>query len=180
MKRYPVVGIAGKARTGKDTIAALLLELGTASYRYAFADPIRAMLQAGLRIDMDADDWQVRKERTVAWLGVTPRRLMQTLGTEWGRQLINPDIWVNEAQLQWMERGPGMAISDVRFDNEADWIRRIGGKIVHVRRHAAPLAEAHSSEDGITVAPADILLDNSGTVAELRARLIELFIRPAS
>lgn len=177
MPRYPVIGIAGKARSGKDTLAQILLQLGVARYRYSFAGPIRAMLKAGLGIDMDDPDWANRKERSVAHLGVTPRRLMQTLGTEWGRETIHRDIWVKEAQLHFMENGAGMVVTDVRFENEAEWIRLIGGLVVHIERSSAPPVEAHASEGGVTVSSGDAIVFNHGSRDELRAQVAELFIR---
>lgn len=175
MKQFPVIGLAGRARVGKDSVAEMLLRIGAARYRYSFAAPIKAMLLAAFRIDMDGPDWAYRKEQAVPHLGVSPRRLAQTLGTEWGRQMIHPDIWVKEAQLHMMENGPGMVISDVRFDNEAEWVRLIGGKVIHITRTDAPVVRPHASENGVPTHDGDWHLDNSGTLAELRTRVAELF-----
>ena len=180
MRHFPVIGIAGKAGTGKDTIAQLLLELGVARYRYGFADPLRAMLKAGLHIDMDDPDWQARKERSVAHLGKSPRQLLQTLGTDWGRNLVHPDIWIKEAQYAWMEQGKGMVIPDVRFPNEAAWIRLIGGQVLHVRRFTAPLVHQHASEDGLAVLDPDWLVVNDGDLEALRGELVALFIKDSA
>lgn len=177
MKPYPVIGLTGRARSGKDTVAAILIDTGLARYQYGLADPIRAMLKAGLRIDMDAADWQQRKEEALAHLGVTPRRLMQTLGTEWGRNLVHENVWIGEAQQTLAALGQGMVISDVRFPNEAEWIRKIGGRIIHVHRRDAPPVEAHSSEGGVSFTDNDRLLDNSGTLDELRTKVLALFGR---
>jgi hypothetical protein len=86
MTIHPVIGIAGRARAGKSTAAELLLRIGAGRYLYSFADPIRAMLKAGLDIDLDSPYWQMRKEDPLSdFGGHSPRSLMQTLGTEWGR-----------------------------------------------------------------------------------------------
>lgn len=172
MSRPNIIGIAGAAQSGKDTVANFLLtEIG--GYRYAFANPIRRMLVA-LGIDMDDPYWQARKEVTIPVLGVSPRRLMQTLGTEWGRQLINNDIWLLMAQRRLMQNGAGMIISDVRFENEAAWVRECGGLIIHVHRGDKATVEAHESEAGIAVAPKDCQLFNNGTLEELQLAVREL------
>lgn len=172
MPQAPLIGIAGRARSGKDTVANFIVA-AIGGYRYSFADPVRAML-APLGVDMSDPYWQARKEEPIPALGVSPRRMMQTLGTEWGRQLINPDLWLIMAHQRLLQNGPGMIISDVRFDNEAAWIRKHGGRIIHVIRPDAKAVEAHASEDGIEMQDTDARLFNSGTLEELQLSVREL------
>jgi len=172
MPQAPLIGIAGRARSGKDTVANFIVA-AIGGYRYSFADPIRAML-APLGVDMSDPYWQARKEEPIPALGVSPRRMMQTLGTEWGRQLINPDLWLIMAHQRLLQNGPGMVISDVRFDNEAAWIRKHGGRIIHVIRPDTKAVEAHASEDGIEMQDTDARLFNSGTLEELQLSVREL------
>lgn len=172
MPQPPLIGIAGRARSGKDTVANFIIA-AIGGYRYSFADPIRAMLSP-LGVDMNDPYWQARKEDIIPALGVSPRRMMQTLGTEWGRNLINPDLWIIMAHQRLLQNGPGMVIPDVRFENEAAWIRKHGGRIIHVIRPEAKAVEAHASEDGIEMLDADAQLFNSGTLEELQLSVREL------
>lgn len=172
MPQAPLIGIAGRARSGKDTVANFIIA-AIGGYRYSFADPIRAML-APLGVDMNDPYWQARKEDVIPALGVSPRRMMQTLGTEWGRNLISPDLWLVLAHQRLLRNGPGMVISDVRFENEAAWIRKHGGRIIHVIRPEAKAVEAHASEDGIEMLDTDVQLFNSGTLEELQLSVREL------
>jgi len=172
MPQVPLIGIAGRARSGKDTVANFIVA-AIGGYRYSFADPIRAMLTP-LGVDMSDPYWQARKEDIIPALGVSPRRMMQTLGTEWGRNLINPDLWLVMAHQRLLRNGPGMVISDVRFENEAAWIRKHGGRIIHVIRPEAKAVEAHASEDGIEMQDTDARLFNSGTLEELQLSVREL------
>ena len=172
MPQPPLIGIAGRARSGKDTVANFIIA-AIGGYRYSFADPIRAML-VPLGVDMNDPYWQARKEDVIPALGVSPRRMMQTLGTEWGRQLINPDLWIIMAHQRLLQNGPGMVIPDVRFENEAAWIRKHGGWIIHVIRPEAKAVEAHASEDGIEILDADAQLFNSGTLEELQLSVRKL------
>ena len=172
MPQAPLIGIAGRARSGKDTVANFIIA-AIGGYRYSFADPIRAML-APLGVDMSDPYWQARKEDIIPALGVSPRRMMQTLGTEWGRNLISPDLWLVLAHQRLLRNGPGMVISDVRFENEAAWIRKHGGRIIHVVRPDTKAVEAHASEDGIEMQDTDVRLFNSGTLEELQLSVREL------
>ena len=172
MPQAPLIGVAGRARSGKDTVANFIVA-AIGGYRYSFGDPIRAML-APLGVDMSDPYWQARKEESIPALGVSPRRMMQTLGTEWGRQLINPDLWLIMAHQRLLQNGPGMVVSDVRFDNEAAWIRKHGGRIIHVIRPDTKAVEAHASEDGIEMQDTDARLFNSGTLEELQLSVREL------
>ncbi len=164
---YPVIGIAGLARTGKDTVANFIIA-AVGGYRYSFADPIRDMLRAGLGIDMNDPYWQERKEEPIPALGVSPRHMMQTLGTEWGRNCIKDDLWLLLAQQQLLRHGVGMVIPDIRFENEADWVRRYGGRIIHLSRPEATSVLSHVSESGIERRPEDVALHNNGTLDQLQ------------
>ena len=172
MPQPPLIGIAGRARSGKDTVANFIVA-AIGGYRYSFADPIRAMLTP-LGVDMSDPYWQARKEDIIPALGVSPRRMMQTLGTEWGRNLISYDLWLVLAHQRLLHSGPGMVIPDVRFENEATWVRKHGGRILHVIRPDAKAVEAHASEAGIEMQDADARLFNSGTLEELQLSVREL------
>lgn len=174
LAKAPVIGVAGLARTGKDTLVNFIRAARGHGYRYGFADPIKRMLIA-LNIDCTDPFWIDNKESEIPALGVSLRRLMQTLGTEWGRELINPDLWVILAKQVLADNGPGMLISDVRFENEARWIRSVGGRIIHIRRGIAPLIESHVSEAGIAAEPTDIMIHNNGTLQQLQEAVQELF-----
>lgn len=140
-----------------------------------FAGPLKSMLRAGFGIDFDQKYWQDNKEATIPVLGKSPRQLMQTLGTEWGRDLVNPNVWVILAHDQLNMRGAGMVITDMRFDNEAKWVRSVGGQVIHISRKDAPSVNAHSSESGVQRAPEDLEVANDGSIADLQAYVEERF-----
>lgn len=175
MTMIPIIGIAGRARSGKDTVAGMLMS-SARLYRYAFADPIREMLWAGFQIDTFSAAFDAVKDLPRPDLGgISPRRMMQTLGTEWGRHMVHADVWVLQAARVLRLNGPGMLVTDVRFENEAEWIRAADGLVVHVRRAAAAPVEAHASEAGVAVRERDIVIDNDGTLDDLRARVAVAF-----
>lgn len=137
-----IIGIAGKKRAGKDTLAAgLSSALGMP--RDSFAAPIRAFV--GQITGMRPDELEASKEQPLEWLdGVTPRQMMQTVGTEWGRQSVHAELWVRSLFAR-APRG-GVIVSDVRFPNEADAILARGGIVFRVNRPGQGAGDEHLSE----------------------------------
>lgn len=180
-----LIGLAGRAGTGKSTIARLLCEQH-AFVEIALADPIKRALAAMLDLPRAYLDDPATKETPIAWLrNTTPRRLMQTLGTGWGRQIIADDLWLILARRR-IERLTaqaerqhiaGIVISDLRFANESDLVRALGGTVWHIVRPAPPV-EAHSSEAGITAQPGDRTCDNTGDLDQLETTLDHLLHTP--
>ena len=70
----------------------------------------------------------------ICWMGRTPRYAMQTLGTEWGRDLISPNIWVNIVKHDILKIKGDVVIDDCRFPNEVVMILGLGGVMVYIDR----------------------------------------------
>lgn len=171
-----VIGLTGRARHGKDTVADYLCTHYDLT-RLAFADPIRDMLELGLNI---STQYSVdNKETTIPWIGASYRELAQTLGTEWGRAR-NPDLWLNVMKVKLValaDEFDAIVISDVRFQNEADWVRQIG-TLWHVHRPDAPRIghPNHSSEQGIDYdGDSDHILHNDGSLTALYQTIDRVF-----
>lgn len=174
----PVIGLTGRKRAGKDTTADLLLkELSmqrTPIMRMAFADPIRAGLEAmfgslGLNMRPDLD-----RESPVL-LGRSRRYLMQTLGTEWGRDLVHPDIWIEVAKARLAgaaREGFTVVITDVRMPNEAELIRELGGEVWRVENdRLPPPTDQHVSEIPLHDRLVARTVHNNDTLDELRVEV---------
>lgn len=184
-----LIGLTGPAGAGKDTVAAhLCREHGFISY--AFAKPIKDMLRV---IGVDCDSRE-NKEKPHPVFDKSPRVMAQTLGTEWMRDLICENGWllVMENRLQdirhWEWRcqnepentnlppaPTGVVITDVRFQNEAAFIQHQGGVIWHIERSNVVAVAPHTSESGVPILAGDLVLANSGTIAELH-RLVDIAI----
>lgn len=168
-----LIGIAGPAGSGKDTAARYLVEC-RGFRKDSFASPLKAGLSAMLSIDPILFEDNKFKESMIEDLGCTSRHLLQTLGTDWGREIIHKDIWVILKKREYQSNHKGLVVfSDVRFENEAEFIRS-NGFIIHIKGRDTYLdedASKHQSEDGIEIKPNDQILDNSGTLRQLEKRL---------
>lgn len=175
-----LIGLHGRAGAGKDTVGAMLVARKTEMVaRLAFAQPLKDMLTAGLR-DLGVT-WQLladrtHKERRIEAIGRSPRELLQTLGTEWGRQMVHPDLWLRIAatRLEYHRQyASATVITDVRFDNEANWVRAQGGEIWHVlRKYGDNVAPLHVSEHGIEMhAGVDSVVMNDEGLEQLEAEV---------
>lgn len=125
-----IIGLAGKIGAGKTT-AALDLCDNYGFTRNRFAGPIKDMMRA-LGLTEQEIDGDLKNSPCPLLCGRTPRHAMQTLGTEWGRDLIHPDFWVSV----WKSRcsSDRIVADDVRFPNEAAAIRAMGGKVIMIKR----------------------------------------------
>lgn len=166
MNNIKVIGLCGPARSGKDTAADYLLKhLPHGWTKASFADPIKQMARGlGLTHDQLFGDL---KDVDAPALGCTPRKILQTLGTEWGRELIHPDIWVRAMvlKLQCLSDG-GFVMPDVRFENEAKFVRE-HGVLIHITGrfdNGDSQVEQHISEAGIKLEPGDIPARNEGSI----------------
>ena len=142
-----LVGICGLIGSGKDTVAGALVSIGWE--RYSMARPLKDMTAQlfGWPRDMvegDTEESRHWREQPDKWwserlgLTVTPRWALQYIGTEVMRKNLHDEIWVARMEKFYIEQQGHIVISDVRFPNEIEAIRRLGGEIWHVRRPPLP------------------------------------------
>jgi hypothetical protein len=176
-----IIGLTGPAGSGKDTVRQML-EQNHHCTGLAFADPMRAMLAPLLDLCGVGNEWMTQrelKELPIPGLGQSYRVLAQRLGTEWGRS-IDPDFWVKVAAASMAEvmniKDPDtvFVISDVRFDNEAQWVKDHGGVIWHIHRPAAQAVAAHQSENGIRPELVDANILNNNTLSDLDVKVMQM------
>lgn len=174
-----IVALTGAAGSGKSTVADYLVE-HYGYQRVKFADPLKNMLRA-----IGLGDESIEgglKNSPLEWLNNrTPRYLMQTLGTEWGRQMICRDIWVsiwrNKVEC-WLNDEPRTRIvaDDCRFANEAEAVTQLGGRILTVHRPGGALLMDHASEAGIKGYDLPVVV-NDGDIYQLRQRVLHELLR---
>lgn len=183
------VALMGRAGAGKDTAAARLVSRYQ-FVRVAFADPLK---DSALRLDpivgaegTSYGSLPIRLSAVVNRYGwdhaknsyPEVRRTLQNLGE--GIRADDPDFWLRMAldKIRTADRWSlPVVVSDVRYANEADALRSAGALMVRIERPGATAggeAARHVSELDLDAYPADAVLNNSGTVAELNALVDEL------
>lgn len=164
-----IVGITGRKGHGKDALGAEFVRL---SYR---RDYFAAPIKAAIKLMLNMSDEQVHgsvehKEAVDDRYGITPRWAMQSLGTEWGRDMIHEDVWAVSC-LSRIETSDheDWVVTDTRFPNEVRILRAHGATLVRIRRPNADTGqfENHPSEDQIDNLAVDIEVINDGTLAQL-------------
>ncbi len=141
-----------------------------------FAGTLKHMIggllrDAGINRPNDYTDGPL-KETIIPFFGVTCRYLMQTLGTEWGRNQVKDSIWVDVAKekiRRLMGEGFSVVVDDVRFPNEYQAILDMGGKMVHVVRPGLLDATGHVSEGALDRHEFDLMWVNDGSLDQWKA-----------
>lgn len=169
-----LVGFTGPAGSGKDTCGMYLFN----RYGYSntsFALPLKMALQT---LGFGWPTTHAEKEAIIPWIGKSYRHLAQTLGTEWARECVNQDFWVllMEEHLNFYSHPKfSIAITDVRFENEAALIRKLGGVVVHLTGRKIPTGnDAHASEQSIASNPDDWTIYNDAELPYLHQQLDDL------
>ncbi len=195
-----ILGLSGAAGSGKDTVAQILVER-YGFVKVALADPLKRMVRQTWPFTCE-QLWGPSERRSETPAGATrptAREALQLLGTEWGRKL-DEDVWINCAmeiagrllEGGWWyedtkgavrvetERFPvesvappaGVVISDVRFDNEAQKIKKAGGEVWSVVGRSALLPIGgladHPTEAGVSPSYIDSEVFNDGDLCQLR------------
>jgi hypothetical protein len=167
--------MTGGAHSGKDSVAKILIDDGWT--RVAFADPVREMALAIDPLVPIEYSHTVRLSQVVKDRGwesskkiVEVRRLLQVIGTDAVRDMLGEDTWLDIAFDKIDKADSPVVVTDVRFENEAQALREIGGQICLITRPGAHCERDHRSEI-LTFEP-DFNIDNSGTLEALRDLVI--------
>jgi len=167
-----LIGISGYARSGKDSIAAALVERCD-FVRVSFADRIKNLalhVHPELRERVEAEGWEAVKADPEV------RELLQRLGVG-AREVIGEDVWVRAA-LRGVGPDDRAVISDVRFPNEAEAVRGGGGLLIRVERPGVGPVNAHVTEVAMDCwTDWDARLVNDGTLEELQAAAVQVVQR---
>ena len=179
-----IIGLySSSPQAGKTTIANLLA--GHNYVRVSFADPLREML-IPLLTTLGYSETAARhrlteaKHLTIPELGVTPRHLLQTLGTEWGRSCVHPEVWLKTWQARvdrLLAEGHNVVTDDVRFPNEAALFEKYPhAELWCVLRIDAAPKSSHASDGALDdYSNFDRHIHNHHSLAALTKQISDIF-----
>ena len=187
-----IIGISGKAGSGKDTVAKMLEVLYAnpdisyedfANKRYKnfadiqivhFADSLKETAQVLFRIGEWETNTQEGKKTTINWIGKTVRELLQGIG-QGLRDAIDPNLWV-KILFANTEGWSNYIIADVRYPNEIYAIKKRNGVLIRIDRKGAG-AGNHSSETALDdYKEWDVHIENNGSIEDL-FEAMKIFIK---
>lgn len=133
-----IIGILGLKGSGKDTIGNYLIE----NYNFkklAYADSLKDAICCIFGWDremMEGSTTESRlwREEIDPYWGVSPRQMMQKIGTDLFRKHFSDDVWIKSLKLKLQKIKTNVVITDCRFDNEINLIKELGGKVIMVER----------------------------------------------
>jgi hypothetical protein len=173
MENNILIGISGKAGSGKDTTADFIIEYcserGILSEKLPYAKSLK-------NIAKDVFGWDGKKDER-------GRRLLQVLGTDCART-YNNNFWLEK----WLECYQNISIKndkrtivfvpDVRFQNEAEQILSLGGTMINIVGRSSDLGsnEKHISEIPLEPNLINYTIENSGSLDGLKSKAISLFV----
>ena len=190
MKMMKVILISGKKQHGKNAVATILKEeLSLNGYNVietCFAEPLKEMAKTVFRLNgYQLTDPYAKETIDERW-GMTPREIMQKLGTEVGR-CIHKDVWVlnfcyriKDQNFEKNCPNPTIVlVTDTRFPNEVEIPKKILSKIITIRvnRPGMPPTpfDSHPSETSLdSYDDWDYLINNFGTLKDLKKQCFEI------
>lgn len=177
--KYKLIGITGYAGSGKDTIAGFL----DGYKRLAFADSLKYICMGLFGLKYEEVFGELKDtvlDRKPFKKDMTPRKILQYFGTEivrnqFGNLIEKPEnYWINLIEKIITDNPEtSYVVTDVRFNNEVEFIKNLGGTIVEVKRPGIEPCNKHPSESGVK--GVDIVIDNDGTLEDLKSKVNGIF-----
>mgnify|MGYP003345826971 CR=1 FL=1 len=200
-----LIGICGWQGSGKDTAANFLIK-NHGYERVSFATTLKDAIASIFHwprhlLEGDTKESREWREQVDTWWAkrldmphLTPRWVLQNFGTEVMRKSFHDDIWIASLERSLEGKDGHYVISDVRFPNEVNMIRRLHGKMIHILRGPSPewyaveyegykdlqwymtkyYPAVHPSEYSWILTNFDRMIRNDGTLEELEQEMDDL------
>lgn len=168
-----IIGIIGKLQSGKTTFANIIKDLHPETELLAFADSLKEVIyNAG--ICSKEELWEKKTEFS--------RLMMQRIGTEIIRKQVDSYFWVNKmiTKLREIDQDKLIVIHDIRFQNEADMVNFLGGKLIRIIRPSLEQNKEennHLSETEQDSVEPDYLIVNDKSLYELKKKAEDILSR---
>jgi len=179
-----IIGLCGDKFHGKDTAADALVNLG-GFQRLAFADPLKECAAAAFgRPVADFHNVALKEKPVPGWPDWTHRKILEFLGTEVFRTNF-PGIWMKTAISKIKESDrQRFVITDLRFQDEVDAVRALGGKVIRIVNPRVTATPADPQEcETLGLHPSmwqhhmfalDDEIINDGAVVDLHTRVLSV------
>lgn len=167
-----IIAFTGPMGSGKSTAVKILKGLTSDLELVKFAQPL-----------YDIQEYvysRVGKVYTRPENFIKDRKLLQFLGTEWGRSLSSTlwiDLWKKEVTKVKCLTNSIVVNDDLRFDNEAEAVKSLGGIIIKLQTSKSRIEKintGHASESGIDLKYVDYLINNDGDIDDLQTELLTI------
>ena len=178
--KHNLIGLAGKKGSGKSYLAKAMWQRLHDVEVMSFASRIKWMARA-MGVPHESIYGSEKEKPLELFGGRSGRRIMQMIGTEFGRDMIDQNLWINLARRDYEEQAKTgsqyVIFDDVRFDNEAQMIKDCGGMVIEVVNTKQESSDdTHRSESGVSKGLVDFRILNNLTydpVEELRKALVD-------
>lgn len=177
-----IIGFTGRMGSGKSTLIKCLKDVQNKDLElFKFAQPLYDMQEAVYEI--------IKKGYVRPKDFLKDRKLLQFLGTEWGRDTLKETLWSDiwkKSVLEFIDLHPTagkkeflIVTDDIRFDTEAELVKSMGGIVIEVTSNKTSERidtsnSSHKSESGIDRKYVDAIIENNGTIQDLRDSLLTL------
>ena len=142
-----LVGVLGLIGSGKGTVGEILQEVGF--HQLSFASGLKDVTANMFNwprnlLEGDTDESRLFRETPDKFWSnrmgkdFTPRLALQLMGTEVGRNIFHPDFWVIKVENEIKTKRGNCVITDVRFENEIQSIKKMGGVLIEIKRGIPP------------------------------------------
>jgi len=168
-----LIGLIGKKQSGKDTFGNLLIERHRFKKR-AFADPIKECCKLLFHMTENQLNDPILKETIDIRWNKSPRQIMQIIGTDLFRNHYDIHFWTKSFE-QWYQsrKRENIVCTDVRYQNEADCIHRLGGILIYIHRSSYLQEDPHESER-LNITNYDYILINDSTLENYQQKIVQL------
>jgi hypothetical protein len=142
------VGVVGFIGSGKGAVGDILSKFNFEKISFAsHLKDVTSVMFGWDRKLLEGDTVESRKFREdvdLFWSKklnrkFTPRLALQLMGTEVGRNIFGQDLWIHALENKIKDQDENFVITDVRFQNEIDWVRKQNGILIEIRRDKLPL-----------------------------------------
>jgi hypothetical protein len=144
-----LLGLCGKKYSGKDTMADYLVEYH-GFQKMSFAAPLKEACRHLFFFSEEQCHDPRRKDVVDRRWNISPRQAFQMVGTDWIRNQFHSHFWVERMRFELEECSPEsrIVVSDVRFENEKDFVVELGGHVCGIHRPSlsASRTDLHESE----------------------------------